>query len=249
MTPSTPPGKKTMSPLAWVAIGCGVVLVVGAIVVVGMVGAGAWFAKRTIDKFEDNPAMAAAELAVRANPELEVVESDSEAGTLTVRNKKTGEVVTWNAADIEEGKFSFTTSEGTATFEGSSEEGGFKITNEKGEEVVFSGPGAASDLPSWVPAYPGGKVEGQYDATTGEGRTAAFSITTPDPAERVLAFYETALEGSGLTVQKSSFETDGRVAGGTVTGSLPDERRAVNVMVSAGDGGQTTAVVSFTEKP
>ncbi len=229
------------------AIGCGVILVIGAIVVVGMVGAGAWFAKKQLAKFEDNPAVAAAELAVRANPDLEVVESDPKAGTLTVRNTKTGEVVTWNAEDIEQGKFSITTSEGTATFEGSAGEGQFKITNEKGEEVVISA--GAKDLPSWLPAYPGGKVEGSYDAATQEGRTAAFTVTTSDPAERVLAFYDTALQTSGLAVQKSTYESGGKLAGGTVTGSSSDEKRTVNVMVSAGDAGQTTAVVTFTEKP
>jgi hypothetical protein len=250
MTPAAPPaGKKKLSPLAWVAIGCGVILVIGAIIVVGMVGAGAWFAKKQIAKFEENPAVAAAELAVRANPDLEVVESDPEAGTLTVRNKKTGEVVTWNAKDIEEGRFSITTSGGEATFETGGEEGSFKITNEKGEEITFSGLGDTKDLPSWLPAYPGGKVEGSYDATTGEGRTAAFTVTTSDPAERVLAYYDTSLQSSGLTVQKTSYESDGKVAGGTVTATGSDGKRTVNIMVSAGDDGQTTAVVTFGEKP
>jgi len=253
MTPSTPPAeKKKMSPIAWVAIGCGAIVVLGIVVVVGMVAAGGWFVRKQVAKFEQNPAVAAAELAVRANPELEVVESDLEAGTLTVRNKKTGEVVTWNAEDIEQGKFSITTEEGTATFEGATgEDGGtFKITNEKGEQAIFSAsPGTPENLPSWLPAYPGGQVKGSYDATSNEGRSAAFSVNTPDSIEQVLAFYETALEGTGLTVQKSSFESNGKVAGGSVVANAADQKRTVSVMVAPGDGGQTTAVVTFTEKP
>jgi hypothetical protein len=157
--------------------------------------------------------------------------------------------VTWNAKDIEEGRFSITTSEGEATFETGGEEGSFKITNEKGEEITFSGLGDTKALPSWLPAYPGGKVEGSYDATTAEGRTAAFTVTTSDPAERVLAYYDTSLQSSGLTVQKTSYESDGKVAGGTVTATGSDGKRTVNIMVSAGDDGQTTAVVTFGEKP
>ncbi len=244
--PAPPPQKKT-SPLVWVGIGCGIIVVLG---VIAFAIAG-WFVKRQVDKFADNPAIAAAELAVRANPELEVVESDAEAGTLTVRNKKTGEVVTWNAEDIESGKFSITTSEGTATFEGATaEQGGtFKVTNEKGEQATFTaGAGASKNLPAWVPVYPGGTAEGSYDATSGGERSAAFTVKTADSIPKVLDFYESRLKTAGFTAEKSTFESNGTVATGTVTGTSADQKRTVNVMVSTADG-QTSALVAFTEKP
>ena len=56
-----------------------------------------------------------------ANPDLEVVSSDDESGTVTIRNKKTGEEITMNAADIKNGRLRF--------------------KNEKGEEVTFEGSG------------------------------------------------------------------------------------------------------------
>ncbi len=225
LTPAMPPPPPVQppkrSPMFWVAIGCGVIVLLGLLAM----GTCGWFVKKKVAQFEANPAIAAAELAVRANPDMEVVESDTEKGTITVRNKKTGEVVTWNAADIESGKWSVETDEGTATFGG----------------------GRAANLPAWVPVYPGGSVTGNFDTTSGEGRSVAFTMTTPDTVAAVLEFYESQLQGAGLKVQKSTFDSAG-TAGGTVGGTSEDEKRSVSVMVSTADG-QTSAMVSFTEKP
>jgi hypothetical protein len=246
-----PPAKKGLSPLAWIAIGCGGILVLGVLVVGGLVMAGGLFAKKQLDKFEQNPAVAAAELIVRANPDLELVESDAEAGTLTVRDKKTGEVTTINAEDIQEGRWSVTTKEGTTTFDASGgEEGGsMTVTNEKGETATFSAGGdAPSDLPSWVPAYPGGTSQGMFRSDSEQERSASFTVQTNDSVDQVLEFYESRLKDAGLSVQKSSFENNGVVAGGTVTGTSDDQNRTVNVIVSTQEGQGTQAVVSYTEK-
>lgn len=222
--PPPPVQPQKRSPMFWVAIGCGVIVLLG-LVALGTCG---WFVKKQVAKFEANPAIAAAELAVRANPDMEVVESDPEKGTITVRNKKTDEVVTWNAADIESGQWTVETKEGTATFGG--------------------GPGGPANLPSWVPTYPNGSVQGAFDSTSAEGRSAAFTVTTPDPVAAVLEFYENQLNSAGLEVQKSTYEAAGSGSGGTVSGTSQDQKRTVGVMVSAADG-QTSAVVTFTEKP
>lgn len=227
LTPSPPPAPPAKrSPMFWVAIGCGVILLLGLLGVASMCAAGGWWVKKQAERFEENPAIAAAELAVRANPDFEVVESDPKAGTITVRNEKTGEVTTWNAAQIESGEWTVETEEGTATFGG----------------------GAAGNRPAWVPEYPNGSVQGAYDSTSGEGRTAAFTVTTSDPVATVLEFYEDRLEAAGMTVQKNTFEAAGAASGGSVTGTSADDKRTVGVMVSTGDG-QTSALVSFTEKP
>jgi hypothetical protein len=247
MTPPPPPapGEKKMSPMAKVAIGCGIVAVIGALVIGALVATGVSFLK----KKAENPTLAAAELMVRANPELEVLESDSEKGTLTIKNTKTGEVVTMNAKDIEDGKVTFTTKEGTTTIDGSqSGEGGeVKVTNEKGEEATFSaGQGAPKNLPSWVPTYSGGTVEGSYDATTTEGRSAMFTVTTDDAVDKVVEFYESQLKGGGLTVQKSSSEADGQKTV-ILAGTSEDDKRSATVTISTSEG-KTQALVNFNEK-
>lgn len=248
MTVQSPPPapRKGMGPLAWVGIGCGALVLIG---VVAMFFIG-YMAKRQLDKFEQNPAMAAATLAIKLNPELELVSSDAEKNTLTVKNIKTGEVVTLSAEDIKEGKFTVTTAEGTTTFDadGNGEDGGsMTVTNEKGEVAKFSsGGGAPQNLPAWLPVYPGGTPTGTYDMTNNNERSAAFVVATSDSVDDVLAFYEEKLKGEGFEIQKSTFESNGQ-KGGTVTGSNSDQKRSVSVLVGTGDQG-TQATVTFSEK-
>lgn len=248
-TPPPVPGQKKMSALGWIAIGCGAIALIAILALGGAAFVGGRFLKNKAAEMEKNPTLVAAELMVRANPELEVVESDSDEGTLTIKNTKTGEVVTMNAKDIEEGKLTFTTKDGTTTFDGSSsgEGGGIKVTDDKGQETVFSaGAGAPKNLPSWVPVYGGAKIEGSYDATTAEGRNAMFTVTSADSVDQVAEFYRSQLEGAGLKVERSSYETEGQKTI-MLVGTTEDEKRSANVTVSSSEG-QTQAMINFAEK-
>ncbi len=247
--PPAPAPKKKLSPLAWMAIGCGGLIVLGMLALAGTAAVGGFFLKKKLE----NPTMAAAELIVRANPELEMVSSDPDKSTMTIRNKTTGEEVTLNAEDIKEGRISFETKDGTATFDasGSSEDGQavVKVTDEKGQEsTILAGDGAPKDLPSWLPVYPGGQTQGSFDTRTEGERSAAFAVSTKDPADQVMSFYEEKLKAAGLTVEKQSYAQNDKTSGGIVTGKSDDEKRNVNVMVSASEDGSTQATVTFTEK-
>src|ERR1700712_1765267 len=93
--PGSPqPPKKALSPLAWVGIGCAVLFVIALLALGGIGAIGSYFIKKQADKFEKNPTMAAAEMVVRLNPDLELVSSDEKTNTLTIKDKKTGEVTT-----------------------------------------------------------------------------------------------------------------------------------------------------------
>lgn len=240
-----PPAKKGMSPLAMVGIGCAVIIVFGVIVM----GALGFMAKRKFDQFKENPTMTAAEMVVRANPDLELVSSDPKTSTLTVKNKKTGEVVTFSAEDAKNGKLSVKTDKGTATFDASSGKGAVvKTTDEKGQEQVSTfGATGAQKLPSWVPAYPGGAVQGTFDTTGPQGRSATFSVTTKDGVDKVADWYESQLKASGLKVEKNTMASNGVTSGGAVTGKSDDDKHTVTVIISASDG-QTQAVVAFEDK-
>ncbi len=77
-----------------------------------------YFPKKGVGKLSDfakemesNPdaaAVRAAELVLRLNPDVDVLSSDPAAGTITVREKKTGKEVTFDLEDIKAGKFSIT---------------------------------------------------------------------------------------------------------------------------------------------
>ncbi len=115
---------------AKVPIGCGCAsLLIGAVVF----GFLAWGAKKVVDTVSDPAKMA--EFVISQNPDLEVVENNKDAGTITVRDK-TGETTTFNYADLSSGKFSVTGSDGkTVTVDGSDakENGQVNITGPDGE--------------------------------------------------------------------------------------------------------------------
>ncbi len=246
-SPPPPPGapapKKGMGPLGWIAIGCGAIAVLGIIAFVAM----GWFVKRQVDKYKDNPTMAAAELIVRANPDLELVSSDPEKNTMTVKNKQTGETVTINAEDIKEGKISFETDEGTTVVDASSSEdsGSVKMTGPEGAEVTWGGE-APKDLPAWVPVYPGSDVQGAMDATNPDGRTASFSLTTDDSVDTVIEFYESKLGEAGLEVAKNTIEAGGQRSA-ILTANSEDDKKTVTAMIGQQEG-KTTANITFNAK-
>jgi hypothetical protein len=234
-----------MSPLAWIGIGCVVILILCGIAF-GIMG---YFAKRAIDRVSKNPTMAAAEIAVRMNPDLELVKADEDHNTITVKDKKTGETTTISADDAKNGKWSIKTDKGSATIDTSGGNGlNIQATDEKGQKstTTFGGAGAPQNLPSWLPVYPGATVQGTYDTTNAEGRTAAFTVSTKDDSNKVIDYYESQLKGAGLPAEKSTYTTNG-TTGGTVTGKSADGKREASVIVSSSEG-NTQAVITFTEK-
>ncbi|MFY9820112.1 MAG: hypothetical protein WAM82_01945 [Thermoanaerobaculia bacterium] len=267
-TPQAP--KKGLSPLAWVGIGCAVLFVLCLLVLGGVVGVGGYFAKKTLGKFKEHPTLATFELMVRANPDLELVKSDEKTNTLTIKNKKTGEVDTISADetthtltvknettgetstmsmdDVKGGKLTVKSDKGTATFDASGKDGGtFKVTDEKGQTTTMNaGAGAPQNLPSWLPVYPGGTVKGTFDTTSAEGRSAAFTVSTSDSVTKMMDFYESQLKSAGLKVDRTNFSANGQ-DGGTLTGKSSDDKRQASVLFGSAEG-QTTATVTYQEK-
>src|SRR5258708_5814682 len=81
----------------WVLGGCGT-LVVLVIVVVALIG---FFAVSKLKQagvdpalLKKNPGLAAAKMAIAANPDVQMISSNDDAGTMVVRDKKTGKTVT-----------------------------------------------------------------------------------------------------------------------------------------------------------
>jgi hypothetical protein len=236
-----------LSPLAWVGIGCVALLLIGAIAMAVLFSAGAHFLKGKIDKFEKNPAYATMELAIQANPELEIVSSDEKAGTITVRNKKTGEEVTWNTEDFKKGKVSVKTKDGESNIDFSGgTDGGIKITNDKGESTFQMGGGEVKNLPSWVPSYPGATVQGTFDSTTNGARSLAYTVKSTDSVTKLMDFYESELKSAGLKVDKNTYSSNG-TDGGSVSGKSDDGKRTLTAMISSDDGG-AQALITVEDK-
>ena len=236
-TQQPPAAPKKTSPWVWVAIGCGgLLLLVTLVFVLG----GLWLFKKGKDfvrTAEKNPAVAAAKIAAAADPDIEVVSADDEAGTVTLRNKKTGELITMDAKDIQKGRVKFSNEKGeTLTVQGSEADRKLKIVSEKGEVTI----GGEGKLPSWVPLPPGAKPAGAvHSQTRGRVEGMASFETTQSPAE-VLRFYEQELNQAGFSPSVSKFEQNGKLVGGMVSGKAKDGRE-ITITVSV-SGKRTTNV-------
>lgn len=237
--------KKGLSPLAWVGIGCGALLLIGFLVF----AVGGFFAARKIKQMGENPEMAVAEMMVRANPDVELVSKDESAKTITIRDKKSGEVMTVNLADIKDGQIKFKDASGKeANLEMGKE--GIKVTDEKGNTAFQAGAGQVKDLPSWVPVYPGAQTQGSYSTENAEGKTANFVVTTGDSVDQVLAFYKEKLEANGLKIEQTTTGNNASGSGAMLSAKSDDDKRTVIVMVGTGSDNQgSQATVTYVEKP
>jgi uncharacterized protein YneF (UPF0154 family) len=243
-----PPARQGLPVWAWVGIGCGAVLIL--VLVVVMVG-GFFVARKVQDvaaDFEKDPAMATARMIVKLNPELEEVDVDEEAGTITVRNTKTGEIITVDFEDIEQGKFSFKSGDREITVDASEagETGTVKITDGEDNVVFSAGKASTSEIPDWVPVYAGSEPTNRHAATTSTTVSGGFELETTDPVDQVLEFYRSTLEAAGYGVTVNTFsQEDGQ--GGMVNAAHEEDQRSVVAILNAEAGGPTKVVVNYNQ--
>jgi hypothetical protein len=197
---------------------------------------------------ESNPEAAtvkAAELALRLNPEIDVVSSDPANGTITIREKSTGKETTLTLDDIKNGRFTVKQGdEETRVDVGASPDGGatMQVTTDQGTATWGAG---ASAPPAWIPTYPGGRSDSLASIESNGEKSGSFAINTSDAADAVLGFYEQKLKEAGFEVHRANLTVDGSPSG-TLTAT--SEKRTVSITAAAQDGA-TQALVTFGEKP
>jgi hypothetical protein len=237
-----------MGPLVWIGIGCGVIILIGIIVM----GAGAYlFKTKVVDPWKNNPSLAAAKLVVQASPDLELVNEDAKAETLTVHNKKTDETVVVSLEDAKNGRFKFSSNgKGASSVDFSQQGISVKTQDEKGKESTFvAGAGAPKDLPAWLPTYPGATFQGGFSSKSAEATVQTFGLTTNDSPDKVIAFYQDQLKNNGLTVLlPTTTAVGGQTTIASLTADSPDKKRHVQIVVQAASG-KTQASINYEEKP
>lgn len=225
------PQKKGTSPLVWILVGCGGLIVLCSIIAAVFLYWGAHKIKGYAESAAKNPATAVAKMMVMANPDLEIVSEDDDKGELTIRNKKTGEELTMNAQDIKQGRLKFKNEKGEeVTFEGSGQQGkeGFRIKSNKGSMTFGNAEGEKA--PSWVPMYPGGKSLASASQKTAEGFSGHYSFQTNDPSDKVLSFYERELKAAGFAVERTAMQGMVRLA--NLNAKADGGKRTVNVIIT-----------------
>ena len=192
---------------------------------------------------------ATARMIVKLNPELEEVATDEEEGTITIRNKKTGEEITVNFEDIEEGKFSFTTDKGEISVDASEmrDAGSIKVTDDEGGVVFSTGGAVSDDVEAWVPIYPGCEPTNRHTMRTEQEQTGGFELETPASVEEALEYYRAALADEGYEVAVNTF-TQEDSEGGMVNGSHGEKGRNVVAIFSSEGSGPTKIVIQYSQR-
>jgi nitrate reductase NapE component len=228
--PAAPPTRKT-SPLIWV-----LVIVLGLFVLGGIavVGAGIFVVHKARqagldpELLRSNPGLAVSKMVAAANPDVEVLKTDDSAGTITLRNRKDGKVITLSFDQIKGGNFSM------------------RAFDESGKAATVEFGGNAK-LPSWVPEYPGSKPVATFaakgDSADEQGEAGNFSFTTADSPAKVISYYQDKLHELGM---KAEF-TAGAATGGMIVAADDDGTRSMQVVVGNGEN-QTTVNVTYGRK-
>ena len=229
--PGAVPVQRKTSPLVWVLI-----IILGLFVLGGIVTGGAvmFFLHKARqagfdpELMQRNPGLAISKMIANANPDVDVLSTDEGAGKITVRDKKTGKVVTMTFDDAKKGKFSFS------------------AQGDDGKTASLEFGAGADKLPSWIPAYPGAKVEGTFAMTgdSGQGNGGSFGFSTSDAAAKVMSFYQDKCKDLGLKVKMTTTTSEG----GMILAADEGEARTLNVIVGGGSGGTTVHVTYGMKK-
>ncbi len=227
---AAPVAAKGMSPLVIVLLVIGGLFVLG---IVGMVGTGFFLVHKAkqagfdTELMQRNPAYAAAKLMIAANPDITEVSHDDRAGTVTVRDKKTGEVMTMNFDDIKNGRMKFTG------------------TDNKGKTATVEIGGGAGKLPSWIPEYPGSTAQATFavKANGDEGEGGNFTFTTKDAPSKVLSFYQDKTKDLGMKTNVTTTANEG----GMISAADENTDRSLTILVGSSSG-ETTVNVTYGRK-
>lgn len=235
--------KKGLSPVAWMAIGCGGCLVV-VLLAMGACGGLAWFRfGDAIGEFKDNPAKATAMMIIEANPDLELVSSDDTDGTITIRNLKKNETITLDYDEISEGRFRLETDQGEMRIDASGDAGTMTFSGKDGDTKTVLGAGA--EIVDWLPDYPGAEnLQSMFSSNDGSGSSGAYTFHTDDGLQEVIDWFSSEL-GEDDWAETSRMSQAGQLMNVT----FEKDQRTVTVIATPaknGDGSQVT--LQYQEK-
>lgn len=246
-TPPVAPGApaKKISPLVWI-LGGFAVLMFGGLLTCGVVG---FLAMRAVknagfdpDLMQRNPGLAMAKMAAALHPDLQTVSTNERAGTITMREKSTGKLVTFKF-DTEKKTLVMTGDDGKQVsigVTGDDKAGAVTVQSAEGSARFGSGGSA----PSWVPVYPGSSPQGTYSSQTAQGSQNSFTFKSKDAPSKILSYYQDHLKSAGFTVT----QTVNSEQGGLMSAETGDKARTVVVTVGTTADGAQANVMSIEKK-
>jgi hypothetical protein len=209
---------------------------------------------------EKNPQVAALDFAASVNPNLEVLSKDVAAGKITIKNKQTGEVVTFDlsAKNVEEMrkameqfakgmKASPPVESKTEAAEQPSPAAEDQHTagnpaEQSAAPVTAAETGESSDV---VAIYPGAKTLSNAVNSIGGNSIGNYTFLTGDAPGTVADFYQKKFTGGGFSVLSRQNGSDGNGAIASMLASRADPQTMITFVAKTGEGG-TRVVIGYT---
>jgi hypothetical protein len=234
--------KKGMSPLAWILVGCGGLVLIGGIAFGIFLFWAGKKVKTLAEEAEKDPGLLLAKTIGATNPEIEFVGREGEM--YTFRNEKTGEEISISLDDLKQGKISVTSAEGTSELTFSEENGQaeFKMETPDGS-YTSSGGGDLSQLPEWLSLPEGAEVMSHIHQNTSTQTGGMLTLKLAGDLDSSAAYYRQSMAGQGFELAESSFSSgDNHTL--HLQGKNEALRRSLNVTLSSGDSVQANLIYS-----
>lgn len=251
-TPPPPPAKKSNKALMIVLIILGVLLLLigGCAVSCFVLGKKA---QSALSKYESHPELAGIAMAASMHPDIKVLSEDSAAGTITLKNTKTGEVLHLNIAQIKSGEYEQSLQQ---LFEGQKVSAPAESPAEpveapapKPEEPKVSAAKAATmeaalaKFPAFLPAYSRAQTLTARVATSNGRLGGQYEAVSKDSPAVVAEFYAQAIRAAGLEIAEQS--EDSNDYGPVIMICSYFEGGAVNVRIESQEGDQSYITADF----
>jgi hypothetical protein len=253
MSPQTPGGMPPAPPtssgakvLLWIIGGFAALVF---LVIVAVAGLGFFFMHKAKqagldpELMKKNPALAVAKMAVISNPDVQMVSSNDSAGTMVIRDKKTGKVTTLKFDAAKKSMIVIDDQGRQARISADTNAGTLEVQSADGSVKLG---GNADKAPGWVPVYPGTTPQNTMSVNEKGKQSGTYVFVSQDSQEKLLSYYTDQLTSGGMKVTRTTTTSDGN-SGGIVTGTQDNDSRSVIVTVGTASDG-TKVSVTYSDK-
>jgi hypothetical protein len=212
-----PAARRKTSVVVWILLGFAGLILLG---LMGTAAVAYWFVS--------NPGVALTKVLTAANPDIEVLSVDNAGRRLTIRDRRDGKEASISFDDVKNGRI---------TLSAKDEHGNV-------ERVEIGG--GAGKLPSWVPVYPGAKMESHASGSSDSERLnegGMYTFTSGDSPTQVMSFYQEKARDLGMKVELTTATAEG----GHFSAAEEDGSRSLVVLVGTRSGG-ASGTVTFKRK-
>jgi hypothetical protein len=226
-------------------------------------------AKEISRQAQKNPAFVSLSFAASIAPDIQIVSKDEDSGKITLKNKKTGEVVTIDTTQYtsenigkalekfaEQGQKAMAAMPKQVAADDSSANTSSTSSSSEPESApepkISAGKAAAlattlKKFPSYVPAYSGGITTEANQTVMGAGKFSNYVFLTSDKPETVVDFYEKKLTAAGFTALGRNNDTNDNGPTSSASFVLQESKGTVSITAETQEGGRVKVSVVLME--